>query len=205
MVGHFLLGGVLKSYRLSIKSTTQLCIATLFIFLVVGCASLGSDFRTDAVSKLQRAKTTEAEAIALLGSNPYSRTQTAEGYNNLMWLYATKGASKSVSIQFDSHGVMSSFIGSSNVPLPKTRLIGISCGSRLPSGEFSSKITMITPGGSAQAEGWLPGDTIVAIDGVPVSTLRDVLIATDQGDASKLYSVRRDEKVFESRVNFDRP
>jgi hypothetical protein len=192
MVGHFLLGGVLKSYRLSIKSATKLCIATLFIFIVVGCASLGSDFRTDAVSKLQRAKTTEAEAIALLGSNPYLRTQTAEGYNNL-------------SIQFDSHGVMSGFIQSTNVPLPKTRLIGISCGSRLPSGEFSSKITMITQGGSAQAEGWLPGDTIIAIDGVLVSTCKDVLLATDQGDASKVYSIKRDETVFESRINFDRP
>lgn len=198
----FLLSSVL---RRSIKSIAQLCIFTLFIFLAVGCASVGSDFHADAVSKLQRAKTTEAEAIVLLGSNPYSRTQTTEGYNNLLWLYAVNGTSKSVSIQFDSHSVMSGFINSTNVPLPKTRLIGFFCNSRLPSGEFSPKITMLAPGGSAQAEGWLVGDTIVAVDGEPVSTCKDVLIATDQGNATKLYSVKRDEKVFESRINFDQP
>lgn len=187
--------------------------ALLAALLFVGCASSGSNFRESALAELMPGKTTEADAIAILGGKPQERIQNSDGSRLLVWAHATvvfsSVQSKALSVLFDPNGVMIGIHKGVNVNLPpgkqvaqRGRRLGIYCTSQLPSGDYSPIIASIEQDSLAAAAGWLAGDMVVAVDGAPVGTVTEMILATDKGGPSKVYTLRRGERVFESRIQF---
>lgn len=82
------------------------------------------------------------------------------------------------------------------------RLLGIICDRKLPNGDFLPIVTGLLPGRPAKLSGWIVGDSIVSVNGVQVSTLSDVSIETQKGGPVKIYVIRRNEREFQSTVDF---
>lgn len=209
---HMSTSKVFSAWEMS-RPAQPMIAAALTALLCVACASSGSNFRESALVDLVPGKTTEADAISILGGKPEQRIQNSDGSCLLVWAHATvvfsSVQSKAVSILFDPSGVMIGIHKAVNVVLPpgkqvaqRGRRLGIYCTSQLPSGDFSPIIASIQQGSLAAAAGWLVGDIVVAVDGSPVGTMTEVILATDKGGPSKVYTLRRGEHVFESRVQF---
>lgn len=60
-----------------------LCIAAAVV--LVGCASVGTEFRPAALSQVQPGQTTMAQAAELLGSPPQQTVRTDNGVTTLIW------------------------------------------------------------------------------------------------------------------------
>ncbi|MCI0586822.1 MAG: PDZ domain-containing protein [Planctomycetes bacterium] len=191
-------------------------LVSIVLAMLSGCASSGSNFDDRAFSKLIPGTTTEAQAIALLGGQPYQRFRYADGTHLSVWSYAramlASVDSKAVSILFDERNVMVRFVSGVNVqPLPQgaapaspyaARQVGVVFGNRLPSGDFNLQITSVKQGGLAEQAGWHAGDLIVEIDGQPVSTATECVTATQRGGPVKTYKLRRGELVFDTELSF---
>ena len=180
------------------------------------CASAGSKFDPKALSTLVLGTTTEAQAIAILGSQPYQRIQYQDGSHLFVWSHAevlfSDVRTKAVSILFDQKGRMVRFVSGINVELPagageeglaySGRRLGVLFAHRLPNGDFSLEISVVQAGSLAEKAGWRRGDVILSVDAKPVGTATELATANQQGDRAKVYVLRRGEQVFESQIEF---
>lgn len=196
----------IQKYRSVYKLISYYCISLFIVFSVAACATSGTDFHVDALSKLQPGQTTEAEAATLLGGAPYQKIYNADGTHLLVWSHArvTMGSvqSKAVSVIFDSHGVMIGFNKAVNVPLPVGRVLGIYSTLPLQNGGISPTISSIQAGSLAEKAGWLTGDTIVYVDDIPITTFMDIKRASQKGDRKKTYTLKRGENIFKTIIEF---
>ena len=113
------------------KQFACVCAVLLLVASCFGCAAtIGHDFKVDTVSKFQVGRTSEAEVIALMGSQPTHRqthlTQRPdiaswkEGDYYLAWMFS-KGTSfdeltsRYLLVLFDSNKVLKEVIAQSNM------------------------------------------------------------------------------------------
>jgi S1-C subfamily serine protease len=66
-------------------------------------------------------------------------------------------------------------------------------------------IATVAKGDLADSAGWRPGDLITAVDGVAIGTMTELGLAVDRGDRTKVFTLRRGERTFESTVEFQDP
>jgi len=60
----------------------------------------------------------------------------------------------------------------------------------------------VTESGRASSAGWQNGDRIVAVDGVPVTTQKEVLAKLWSGGSVKVFRLARDGEIFESTLDY---
>ena len=87
-------------------------------------------------------------------------------------------------------------------PKTKGRTIGVYCAVRLPSGDYLPQITNLVPESRAEIAGWKIGDVITAVDGDPVRTVSELMIANNQGGSLKTFTLRRGEKIIQSKIDY---
>lgn len=90
--------------QLRYATTIAMCAA------IAACATSGTDFNEGAIAQLVPGKTTEGEAVEVLGGKPNHRTISANGNYLLVWVFAQarpgKVQSRSLGIVFDKGGKM---------------------------------------------------------------------------------------------------
>lgn len=199
----------------------------ILLLAVASCSTVGRQFRSDAatLSQLEPGVTTPEDATRLLGSPPSTRQSLADGSMAWHWQRVSAGAYVGVTdnrylvLQFTSTDGGASWtfarvLHSQNISVPNElvlaapamptvgRVIGVFCERRLPNGDMLPVVTRLAKGGRAESAGWKIGDSIVSVDGVPVSTLTEVVVETQKGGPLKVFVLRRNEQEVESTIDF---
>lgn len=88
----------------------NLVIIALFIFALNGCAtssySVGKDFSTESVSKIEKGKTTSSDLLAMFGQ-PFSKSVISENQEKWLYTYASgiaKAQSYVVTMKAETNG-----------------------------------------------------------------------------------------------------
>jgi len=97
--------------------------AAVLVWVLVGCASSGTNFKAVNLPQFETGSTTTAEATAILGAPPVQTIMLPDGGTNMVWRYITSSGFtgettiKEASLVFNSQGRFVRVFQLVNIPL----------------------------------------------------------------------------------------